>query len=81
MITFHEIQQSRHGRLLEMEVDRLTSNRSIIMQFWSDVRVYGLDEALVYLRGMLGDENGTGVTPDLSNLKDVVERLGGKLPA
>jgi hypothetical protein len=74
--------QNSDIRLLEMEVDTLCNyNVGMTLQFWSDIKVYDLNEALVYLRGMLGSHPvSDGGTPDLSSLKVSVEHFGGRLP-
>lgn len=55
-IMMHEIMQ--HDKVnadsilreLEMVVDRCTSETGGAIQFFTDLRLYGLDEAIVYLR-------------------------------
>lgn len=37
-------------RLLEMVVDGLLPVQSYALQFWSDVRIYGVDEAAAYMK-------------------------------
>lgn len=37
-------------RLIEMIVDDITGNDGYSMQFWQDVKIYGLSEAIMYLQ-------------------------------
>lgn len=54
-ITRKDIQKTDNERLLEMIVDTIADKGpdggAIKIQFWTDVQLYGLDEAISYLRG------------------------------
>lgn len=46
-----KIRESESERLIEMVVDNITNfNIGINLQFWRDVDLYGLSEAITYLK-------------------------------
>lgn len=49
------LQQKAPDRIreIEMAVDKAVVNQAVGAQFWEDVRLYGLKEAVVYLRGYI----------------------------
>lgn len=38
-------------RLIEMTVDGMLRDQGYALQFWKDVALYGIDEAVMYLKG------------------------------
>lgn len=44
-----EKRQSSNVRLIEMVVDKITNHDGYSMQFWRDVEICGLREAIMYL--------------------------------
>lgn len=66
----HEEEESCLVRSMEMTLDSIVQqpgiNQAIGIQFWEDVRLYGLEEAMVYLRQNLPDT-------DLSQLQGEVD--------
>lgn len=66
----HEEEESCLVRGMEMTLDSVVQrpgvNQAIGIQFWEDVRLYGLEEAMIYLRQYLPDT-------DLSQLQGEVD--------
>jgi hypothetical protein len=59
-------------RLIEMKVDALNLESGYRLQFWTDVRVYGMDEALMYIKDL-------APPVQFSELKEFWERKKTKL--
>lgn len=43
-------------RLLEMNVDSVVPQLGYSVQFWRDVKLYGVDEAIAYLKEVINEE-------------------------
>lgn len=57
-LLFRELQEKAPDsiREIEMAVDAAAYERGVSIQFWADVRSYGLREACLYLRGYAHDK-------------------------
>jgi hypothetical protein len=54
--TFDLAYQNEVVRRLEMAVDLAIHDRGYILQFWRDTKLYGVDEAILYVKnGNYGD--------------------------
>lgn len=60
-------------RLLEMVVDSLLPVQSYALQFWSDVRLYGVDEAASYLRNAYPDAKYEEFNKTVAQIRKAVE--------
>jgi len=66
-------EEESYIRLIEMLVDRIASKTpSYSIQFWRDVKIYGLSEAIVYLKQQFPDS-------DYSELSALCEKLLSKV--
>ena len=65
-------------RLIEMSVDCFGQGRSL--QFWSDVNLYGLEEALLYLRNEFPATNETMIELE-SDIRTFVDLIKADPPA
>jgi hypothetical protein len=72
-------------RELEMQVDSITCHlhhQPYSLQFFNDCRLYGIDEAYLYLWRFAHKNEGETLAPilmqDFQKLKDMIERIKGK---
>ena len=71
-ITFAILTEKDEVRHLEMLVDRVATNPGISIQFWSDVRLYGVDEAVTYLRRYCPSADYTELDSLVSRIRDAM---------
>jgi len=74
-------------RALEMAIERFNPARGVALQFWSDVNMHGLNEALMYFKGYMKEDTDdefvsapSYTEPDLTPLTELVSFFGGELP-
>lgn len=61
-------------RQLEMEVDAAITSPGYAVQFWRDVRLYGMDEAILYVRnGNHG--NADAIQAEWQNVRHRINRV------
>lgn len=59
---YDRINDSCLVRLLEMKVDAIVPQAGYSVQFWKDVRLYGVDEAIRYLQDVVNEEQYVELT-------------------
>lgn len=59
-------------RLIEMLVDKVTSEAGIRIQFWRDAELYGFDEAISYLAGYCPGSTLGELKDQISRCKELV---------
>lgn len=79
-ITYKELEGTSWLRLLEMKVESNTSKSNdvaLTMQFFTDLRIYGLDEAIAYVEGYERDGYfQVGITDELKKIREqIIENL------
>ena len=84
-LTYAEMEGTSWLRLLEMNVERRTTtlnNVPLVMQFFRDLKVYGLNETIEFVRGYERDgyfEKGT--TEELEKIREqIIAKLKNPMP-
>ena len=59
---YDKVNDSYLIRLLEMKVDAIVPQTGYSLQFWKDVRLYGVDEAIRYLKDVVNEKQYVELT-------------------
>ncbi len=61
-------------RLLEMTVDNVVPETGYSVQFWQDVKLYGVDEAILYLKDTVTDKQYISLTETWERIRNALTR-------